>query len=297
MLPAARGWTAPKPVPRRWGARRWGPGAGRSAGGGSTGRRWSARRPRKKLSRKQFWLIAALLAMFALIQTMIFLDKELRGPLMFLAQIRLKQMATEAINTAITQEIARTAEADRMIRWKLDESGKVTGFLLDFQEQMRLTSRTIQVVERVLKEQEAVPERIPIGHALNSPLLSSFGPSVAVTLHPASSVQAEVDTRESNAGINMVLVEVFIRIRTEIAVVIPFDQAPQPLETEIPLSYAMVVGDVPMYYYDGSGNPTGSGAAGAPSITLPAPPASSPSQSSSSSPSQPPSGTSSHATS
>ena len=206
-----------------------------------------------------------------MIQTFIFFDRELREPLMFLAQVRVKQMATEAINTALTQEFAGTSDADKMIQWKLDRNGKVTGFLIDYKEQMRLTSQTIQIVEQVLENNEEAPEKIPLGHAINSPLLSAFGPRVAVTFHPASVVQADIDTRQTETAINMLLVEVFIRIRTEIAVVIPFDQAPETLETEIPLSYALVVGDVPMYYYDGKGNPVGSGAGQAPAITLPAP--------------------------
>jgi len=299
-FPAARNWTSPRPVPRRWGKRRWGLGPSRfksagtpvsrgwsprvkprwgfggassPGGGGSGAKGWSpARRPRRRLKRSQKWLLILLLVLFAAIQSFIFFDRKLKPPLLFLAQVRVKQMATEAINTAITQEIANTADADKMIQWKLDREGKVTGFLIDYKEQMKLTSRTIQVVEQVLKVKEETPDHIPIGHALNSPLLSAFGPRVSVTFHPASVVQADVDTRQTETAINMLLVEVFIRIRTEIAIVIPFDQAPETLETEIPLSYALVVGDVPMYYYDGKGNPVGSDAGRAPSITLPAPP-------------------------
>lgn len=269
-FPLARNWTAPKPAPRRWGGRRWGPKPSASAGGYPS-KGWTPRRPRRRLKRKQIWIIVVLLFVFAMIQTFVFFDKQLKGPLLFLAQVRIKQMATEAINTAITQEIAETADADKMIQWKMGQDGKVTGFLIDYKEQMKLTSRTVRIVEQVLKQKEDVPEHIPIGHALNSPLLSSFGPSVSVSFHPASAVQAEVDTRQTETAINMLLVEVFIRIRTEIAVVIPFDQAPQTLETEIPLSYALVVGNVPMYYYDSKGNPVGQSAGNAPSITLPAP--------------------------
>ncbi len=188
---------------------------------------------------------------------------------MFLAKVRVTQMATDAINTAITEEIAQTADTDKLIQWKTNPDGKITGFLIDYKEQMGITSKTIQVVSRVLKEREDFPERIPIGHALNSPFLSSIGPKVAVTFHPMSAVKVDVETQQSEAGINMLLVEVYVRIRTEIAVVIPFDQAPEMLETKIPLSYVMVVGDVPTYYYDGNGNPVGNGAAQAPSIALP----------------------------
>lgn len=266
-----KNWTAPKPVPRKWGGAKWGWKAASGTSGGASAKGWAPRRPRRRLKGKQRWLIVLLLVLFATIQIFVFFDRKLREPLLFLAQVRVKQMATDAINSAITREIADSADADKMIQWKLDRSGKVTGFLIDFKEQMKLTSRAVTIVDQVLKEKEDVPDHIPIGHAINSPLLSAIGPRVGVTFHPVSVVKAEMDTRQTEVAINMLLVEVFIRIRTEIAIVIPFDRAPEMLETEIPLSYALVVGDVPMYYYDGKGNPVGNSAGGAPSIVLPAP--------------------------
>ncbi|QMV40938.1 sporulation protein YunB [Cohnella cholangitidis] len=261
-------------TPRKWGTRRrfTVPGSGPSSGSGYTpAKRWTPRRPRRKMRRKHFWLIMALAIAFLIIQGTIFLDRELRQPLMFLAKIRVHQLATEAINAAIKEEIAQTADSDKLIRWKSGEGGKITGFEIDYKQQMAITAKTIDVVNRVLKESEEVPEHIPVGHALNSPFISSIGPSVAVKFHPASVVKVDVETESSEAGINMLLVEVFVRIRTEISVVIPFDKEPETLETKIPLSYALVVGDVPTYYYDYNGNPVGNGAAQAPSIALPTP--------------------------
>ncbi|MCD9023901.1 sporulation protein YunB [Cohnella silvisoli] len=267
-----RGGSPSQPVPRKWGTRRRFSASSGSGSGYSTVKKWSSQRPRRRMKRKHFWLITIVLLLFLIIQGTLFLDRELRQPLMFLAKIRVTQMATEAINTAITGEIAQTANTDKLIQWKTNPDGRVTGFLIDYKEQMGLTAKTIEVVNRVLKQHEDVPERIPIGHALNSPFLSSIGPKVSVTFHPASAVKVDVETKQSEAGINMLLVEVYIRIRTEIAVIIPFDQTPETLETKIPLSYVMVVGDVPTYYYDNKGNPVGNGAAQAPSIALPGKP-------------------------
>lgn len=260
--------TPSKSAPRRWGARRWFS-SPRSSGSSSPMRKFTTQRPPRRMKRKHFWLIMSIVILFLITQSMMFLDRELREPLMFLAKIRINQMATEAINTAITEEIAQTADRDKLIQWKTSPEGKITGFLIDYKEQMGITAKTIDVVTRVLKEHEDVSEHIPIGHALNSPFLSSLGPRVSVTFHPASAVKVDVETQQSEAGINMLLVEVYIRIRTEIAVIIPFDQAPEMLETKIPLSYVLVVGDVPTYYYDNKGNPVGNGAAQAPMITLP----------------------------
>jgi sporulation protein YunB len=260
----------PKSAPRKWGRRRRFAIPRPSGTGFPSAPKFAPRRPRKRMKRRVKWLIALLVLLFVALQSMLFLDRELREPLMFLAKIRINQMATEAINTAITDEIAQSADSEKLIQWKTDESGKIKGFLIDYKQQMSLTAKTIAVVNRVLKEREDVPERIPIGHALNSPFISSLGPSVSVKFHPASAVKVDVDTKQSSAGINMLLVEVFVRIKADIAVVIPFDQEPQSIASEIPLSYVLVVGDVPTYYYDGQGNPTGSGAGQAPALSIPA---------------------------
>jgi len=296
-----RNGALPKPLPRKWGrsgwtfrsgspgshkppVRKWGTPRGRlfssGSGSGASGsvyapaKKWAPKRQRQRprMKRSHLWLIVALLMTILFVQGTIFLDRELRQPLMFLAKVKVNQVATEAINAAIRSEFARSVESDKMILWRTDAAGKITGFEIDYKQQMAITAKTIGIVERSLKEREDVPERIPIGHALNSPFISSIGPSVSVTFHPASAVKVDVETEQKEAGINMLLVEVFVRIRTEIAVVVPFDKDPETVETKIPLSYALVVGDVPTYYYDGSGHPVGNGAAQAPAIALPSQP-------------------------
>lgn len=234
-----------------------------------TGGAYARRKPR--LSRRSFFLVLLAVALLAAVQSFVYLDRYLREPLMFLAKQRITEMAVQAINASITENIAAGADGSKMIHWKTNAEGKTTGIEIDYKEQMRITAQTISVVEQELKRQESLHERIPIGHAVNSPFLSSLGPSVAVRLHPISTVQAEVRTRQSNAGINNVLVEVYIHVTTDIAIVIPFDREPNRIETDIPLSYVMVAGDTPVYYYDGSGNPVGSGATQAPMLSLPEP--------------------------
>jgi len=261
---------SPRPVPRKWGTRRR---FSFTAGGGSVpAKRWAPKQQRPKMKRRHIWLISFLIVLFLMIQGSIFLDRELRQPLMFLAKVKVNQLATEAINDAIKSEFAQSLDSDKLIRWRTNADGKITGFEIDYKQQMAITAKTIEVVERSLKAHEDVPERIPIGHALNSPIISSVGPSVSIKFHPASVIKVDVETEQKEAGINNLLVEVFARVRTEVAVVIPFDREPEVIETKIPLSYALVVGDVPTYYYDGSGNPVGSGASQAPAIALPGTP-------------------------
>ncbi|GAC41928.1 hypothetical protein PPOP_1285 [Paenibacillus popilliae ATCC 14706] len=208
------------------------------------------------------------------VQLFVYVDKHVRGPLMHLAKIRAKQIATQAINRAITDQVMRDRELDKLIEWKTDSRGKVTSFVLNYNEHMRITSETVEIVQRMLQQTKELKEHVPLGQALGSPLIASFGPRVPFWMEPQGAAKVELSTRPMDVGINMVLVEVYIRVIEEVAIVIPFDLEPEVVETEIPISYLLVVGDVPMYYYDGKGQPVGSNRDKAPALSLPVLPSS-----------------------
>lgn len=233
--------------------------------GGSMG---AAPRPRR---RGRFWLILSLVLVLGVLQGLRYVEKHLRPPIIHLAQIRVKQIATESINKAITSQVADGGDAEALIDWKTDKNGKISGFMLNYREHMRITSQAAEVIQSTLQELHNQTEHIPLGQALDSPLIASFGPDVPIKIEPQGAVKVELNTRQENAGINMILVEVYIHIVTEVAVVIPFDMEPQVVDTEIPVSYLMVVGDVPMYYYDNQGKPVGENGSSAPGIAIPAP--------------------------
>ncbi|MFB9324852.1 sporulation protein YunB [Paenibacillus aurantiacus] len=240
------------------------------------GRRgWRSRRMKRgklglpRLGRKQFWLIMLALAAVLIFQFFVFVERNLKGPLMNVATIRVKQVATQAINKAITEQVASGTETEKLIDWKMNASGKTSGFMINYAEHMRIRSETTQTVQETLGELGEIPEHVPVGQALGSAIIASFGPRVPVKFEPLGSVKVDLFTRQKEAGINNILVEVYMRIIAEVSIIIPFDTKPEMVETEIPISYLLVVGDVPMYYYDNKGNPIGDSAQGAPSITLP----------------------------
>lgn len=234
-------------------------------------KRWRSRRRRQKApsGKRKVWLIVLLVAIFCLMQGFAYVDKKMKPPIMHLAKIRVKQIATEAINKAITAQVAEGKKTEGLIDWKTDSKGKVSGFMLNYNEHMRITASTMNVVQSTLQNVHMLKEKIPLGQALGSPVMASFGPSIPVRIEPQGAVKVDLNTRQQNAGINMILVEVYIHIIAEVAVVVPFDMEPEIVDTEIPISYLLVVGDVPMYYYDNQGRPVGSSGSNAPAIALP----------------------------
>lgn len=231
--------------------------------------RLTARPIRKRGTWKRGLLITLVLLLIITVPAFVFIEKNIRQPLMHVAKIRIKQVATQAINGAITEQVAERAASEELIEWKMDSKGKISGFMLNYNEHMRITSSTIETVQSTLSDLQHMPEKIPLGHALDSAIISTYGPKIPVTFEPLGAVKVELNTREKNAAINMVLVEVYIKVITEVAIIIPFDTEPEIVEAEIPISYLLVVGDVPMYYYDSSGKPYGDTAPQAPNISVP----------------------------
>ncbi|WP_238327608.1 sporulation protein YunB [Paenibacillus gorillae] len=220
--------------------------------------------------KKRYWVLFALLVLLlGTIQSFVYIEKHLRPPLMKVAEIRIKQVATQAINKATTEEVVSNSDFEKLIDWKMNSAGKVSGFMLNYAEHTKIRAQTIDTVQSTLSDLKEIPERIPIGNALGSAIISSYGPRVPVKFEPVGAVKVDLNTRQKNAGINMILIEVYIHIVTEVAIIVPFETEPQLVETEIPISYLLVVGDVPMYYYDNKGNPLGDSAAQAPNISVP----------------------------
>ena len=231
--------------------------------------RWHSQRSSRPRSRRRLWLVGFLVFLIIIFQGFAYVDRNLKPPIMNLAKIRIKQVATEAINEAITAQVAQQQDFDKLVNWKMDTSGKVSGFMMNYAEQMKITSNTFKVVQATLNDVNQLSEHIPVGMALGSPVLASFGPKIPVRIEPQGAAKVELSTRQRDAGINMILVEVYIDVNVDVAVVIPFDMENEHVETEIPISYLLVVGDVPMYYYNAKGEPVGGNGAEAPNISIP----------------------------
>lgn len=178
-------------------------------------------------------------------------------------------MVTQSVNETMTEKITQEADLNKLMEWKYGNDGKVSGFVLNYAEHMKITSKSVDIVQGLLQNLQSRTEKIPLGLVMNSAILASYGPQIPVKMTPEGVVQVELGRRYENVGINMVLAEVYIRIIAEVAVIVPFNSDHEIVETEIPLSYVLIIGDTPMYYVDNKGNPLGNSSPLPPSVTLP----------------------------
>jgi sporulation protein YunB len=213
------------------------------------------RRKIKPFSFKTAFFLSLLLFFLISLQSFLYIDRQLEPAVISIASTKVEQLAADAINDAVSKKIAEGTDFKDLVFFQKDGDGKIKAILFNYNEQSRIVGEATARVSNALKELESVPLVIPLGQALNSNILATIGPDVPITMVPMGSVQVDLVPEIKEAGINMVHINVYIDIRAKVQVVIPFTTQPTVVSSKIPITQGLFMGDVPNFYFKGSGNP------------------------------------------
>ncbi|HBI04172.1 MAG TPA: sporulation protein YunB [Paenibacillaceae bacterium] len=221
------------------------------------------RRIRRRLSKrpiptKYLFLFTLILFLALVTQTFYYIDKRLAPTIREIARFKVEQLANHAINDTLSKNIMQGSDFRQLVEFQKDEQGQIQSALFNNNEYSRIVSETIQHISPILEKMESEPLKLPLGQVLQSNLLASLGPTIPVNLVPFGDVQVKMETRIQDSGINMVLYTAVLVIETKVKIIIPFSTEPATIHSELPISNAMIVGNVPQFYYDGKGNVVGS---------------------------------------
>jgi sporulation protein YunB len=206
---------------------------------------------RGPLKGKHIFLIVLILITLLSIQGFLFVERNLEPALKEIAKTYVKQIAMLAINEAISKKISEdVSEVENLISEHSD--GKISFISFDQSRQAKIVTQVTDRANQTLMELSQEPVSIPIGQALNSNILAQLGPKVPITLLPMGAARADIDVRMYEAGINNVMIAVYLRIEADVRIVIPFSSDEAVVTTEFPITHLFVQGDVPIYYFKGS---------------------------------------------
>ena len=92
---------------------------------------------------------------------------------------------------------------------------------------------------------------VPMGQALNLPLLGNLGPTIPIRFHIIGNVHSDVRSTIREFGINNAYVEVSIHLEVNVQIIIPFASKSTTVEQHIPVAIGLIRGTVPHIYTDG----------------------------------------------
>ncbi|MFD2369526.1 sporulation protein YunB [Brevibacillus sp. GCM10020057] len=184
-------------------------------------------------------------------------EKQIEPTLLLIAQAKADQVAKLAIMDAVTKRISQQGvDFNEVVQMEKDQEGNIKAVNFNFREYSRIVGETTARIQNQLKEFESdnVQMSIPLGVATKNAFLEHLGPEIPISFVPIGAVKTRLETKMKQAGINMVLVTIYINVDVDLRVIIPFATDQQTVTTQIPISEALIVGKVPSYLYN---NPSG----------------------------------------
>lgn len=103
------------------------------------------------------------------------------------------------------------------------------------------------------KMKEGILFSVSMGSATGNSLLANVGPRIPLNLSIIQDVFMDVESKIKNYGVNNAMVEVYVYVKVQFVIQMPFLSKKVAVVKRIPLTMEIVSGEVPSYYLGSSG--------------------------------------------
>jgi sporulation protein YunB len=231
------------------------------------------------------FLLTFVFFMFSTAGGLWIINEGLKPTLVSYAETQTSRIGTLVINKAVSKKIANvmdindvtqetdSADGDRGYRQFNTEiitrvQNEIVNLVqLNLQEAERGNLKALEFLTEVEIEndpsegQEGIVFSVPIGQATNNALLGNLGPKIPVKFNAIGDVESDVITEVEEFGINNALVKVYIHIKVNVQIIIPFATKTKTIEQNVLVAMGLMEGEVPQFYNNGGDS--------APSIEVP----------------------------
>lgn len=160
------------------------------------------------------------------------------------------KIGQNVVNETVEEIFSDTdAKSLDMIKIEKDERGKISAVIPDITLMNSLKAQiSSQINENLSKKTNSVIS-VPLGTASGISYLSGLGPKIKFNMLPYGKIHVDFKTNFKQAGINQTKHEISVSVSLDIALLLSNRQtATAKINTTIPVSETVIVGDVPESY-------------------------------------------------
>ncbi|GLC89743.1 sporulation protein YunB [Lysinibacillus piscis] len=238
-----------------------------------------------RLNRLTILIVSIMISLFFFIY---YLNERLMPTYLQYAEVQTNKIASYVVNKAINSRTSNTLDVNDIIEDIPPGTSNMITTKFNTEIINRVRSETLELVKMYLEQAEQgelshLPELenveydvgriqdgdgivflVPLGQALDIPLLGNLGPKVPIRFHVIGNVHSEVTSFIKEFGINSAFVEVGIHFEVNVQIIVPFASKSATVVQDIPVAMSLTRGPVPHIYTNGSEAPQ-------PSLEVPVP--------------------------
>lgn len=201
------------------------------------------------LRKKRFWILLIITLIFVTTTSRYFDDA-----IFEYVNIRAKAYFEDIVNQAIREEIVDCLD-EKLMEQKYDSEGNLIYAYLDAHKALMIKSKASERLKQLvteIKEDDGFDKvEIPFGYFFTKNVFMTNGIKIPVKLNIYKAYESEIDTNVTEYGINSTFVEIFLKLKYDAYIQIPFQKDNVTLETNILLSAEIINSDVPNFYFGG----------------------------------------------
>lgn len=195
-----------------------------------------------------FFLLLTVLGMF------LFIEYRVRPTLFSIAEIQVTQLATQAINQTVQEEVARDdISYEDFISIHKNMDGRVVMMQANTVRVNKMQADITLAVQNSLRELEGEKISVPLGQILGSYVFAAYGPRIGIKVIPAGTVKVNVVDNFEGVGINQTRHQIYLDFNTMVRMVVPLRSGEVAVATKVPLAESIIVGEVPQVVANFSG--------------------------------------------
>lgn len=192
--------------------------------------------------------ILFIIITFLLTLNIYYLDKTLRPIILAYCDAEARGIALETINETISVEFQNKISYDDIITVKTDKDGNIVMIQANSVELNRIGSQIALSVQKRIRTIDGRNGSIPLGVVFKNDLLSNYGPKIPFKMKPVGFVNTNYRSEFQAAGINQTRHIIYLDIKANVQVIVPFARNNVSIVTSVPISESIIVGKVPDSY-------------------------------------------------
>lgn len=195
--------------------------------------------------------IIFIIVLLLVIYGFLLVDRKIKPTVLTIAEIKAKQIASQAINESIGEKITDDIRYQDLYFIRTDQEGNITFMQSNTILMNNLAAEVALEVQKRMEEigtEEETMIRIPLGNIFESQILAQYGPKIKVEVTTIGRVNVDFYTEFEQSGINQTRHKIYLTVNTQVKTIIPFTSKAMPVQSTVPIAETIIVGKVPANY-------------------------------------------------
>lgn len=184
------------------------------------------------------------------ITTITWIEAQLRPAIHTIAEARVNHLATTTISQVVAQVMEEETTQTPLIHTTKNEQGKIILVQPDTIRFNAITAHITEELQTQLERMQDIPITMPLGQIWGNTIIANYGPQIPIYMKPIGKILVQPQDRFEHVGINQTKHQMYLDIAVTIQIAVPLSWTTTTVQTAIPLTEYVIVGDVPSTYIE-----------------------------------------------